>query len=108
MNNVFPDSVFHKLEQALREAKKMKFNSYCCENSNHNSGYCDSFKDCLNAIFSRISIGKFIVSAIGRQIIFPVLSLCSENNDVTKIFMKKLWKKTVRFSNHDVLKIAVV
>ena len=38
--------------------KKLKFNSLWCENSNHNSGYCDSFKVCLNVSFNRISIGN--------------------------------------------------
>ena len=45
--------------------------------------------------------------AIGRITRPPILSLFNENNDMTKMFMKKLCKKTVRFSNYDALKITI-
>ena len=44
--------------------------------------------------------------AIGRVVILPILSLCYENNDMTKMCMKNLRIKTVRYSNYDALKIA--
>ena len=50
-----------------------------------------------------------IVTAIGSVTILPILPLCNENNDITKMLMKKLKKKkkTVRYSNYDALKIAI-
>ena len=59
-----------------------------------------------------------IVTASERVTILPILSLCNENNNVTKMFLKKLKKKqkkktknkkkkkTARYSNNDALKIA--
>ena len=62
MNNDFPDSMLYLLEQALLGSmqKKLKFNSYwSVRKFEPQLRYCDSFKDSLNATFSRIPIGNW-------------------------------------------------
>ena len=86
--------------------KKLIFNSYRCETLNCNFGYYDSFKDCFNANFSRVSIGKFNLNGyrVRNDSSYFVIMQWKHWHD--KKFMKKLWKKTVRYSSHDALKIA--
>ena len=48
-----------------------------------------------------------IVTASGRVTVLSILSLCNEKNDITNMFLKKLWKKADRYSNNDALKIAI-
>ena len=56
---------------------------------NNSSGYCGSFQDCLSSTFSRISIGNLNNGGIT---IHSILSLCHENNDMTKILWRNFEK----------------
>ena len=71
--------------------------------------YCDSFKDSLNASFSKIPIGNWNrYGSRARHDSSNFKNMRSKQRHYKNVYEKSLKKKkTVRYSNYDALKIAV-